>query len=854
MGVTCECENKSLNIEELKNFFTRNNKKIYSEEEIQMINREKAKKRKLIKRFIVKNISRIYKKEKFNSLKARAQTLFFEKEELNFKYNKVFFEKKINLKCKEFFEQKENIIKDLFPYNLIGSLHSIQKLRDKISQYHNNNILTNQKEYLNDLVSYLTEHNLIKKKIKNPNLIKQLLAKMVLKDAINNEKEKNNFGNNVASLLKKNSKEYNEENKIKDININKDSDEDFGKSILKKESKVRFNCSWDQLNIENLIKQEIDDFFDVCFDTKKRNFIECEKNSAFLNIIVSQENKKNPQINFTWELKKLIKLLYYIFLLKKYNYLSDTNCFYKIKPKLIKRKSRIMPQKIVNKRESFSRNEKMLKIKCLKKVISTKSETGAPLESNILDSMSSILSEENDKEYNSNISTSNEVTLLKTMTKIEEEKNKIEEAKLNENDENNKDDIIVSNTCDLIDVSKKGSLLNDKREPNLKMKNFRINKKTKTGKKNKTVIFSEYYNGQFDESVYLYAGLGTLVSQNLKTLYHGTFYYGRKEGMGILYNIKDDKNMEYFMGEFRQNKINGFGIRIKLNETDFIFQEGIFEGEFFVRGKYKKIRKKDNRVLTYCYEGELESNKFVGNGKLIEKKYMFKQKDNFYALVLEISYKGQFSNGKKNGQGNEIFKSVLDDSKNYEYEGNFVNGEKNGYGIINYNENNFVKRYEGFFQKNEPFQIYGIANFKSGDIYEGFFDNKIKDFLGLYSFYDNNSQKVIEQYFGGYSEDFKNGIGKTIVEDKEQKMMVGTYKRGEKEGQFERILYKIEIVQEVKKRRGGVLKDDNYLPTERDYRKIEILPRIQTKLYPVFEENEIVDMNDNFFFDEFLKD
>ena len=845
MGVTCECENKSLNIEELKNFFTRNNKKIYSEEEIQMINREKAKKRKLIKRFIVKNISRIYKKEKYNSQKERAQTLFFEKEELNFKYNKVFFEKKINLKCKEFFEQKENIIKDLFPYNLIGSLHSFQKLRDKISQYHNNNILNNQKDYLNDLVSYLTENNLIKKKIKNPSLIKQLFAKMALQDSIKNEKENNNFGNNIVNLLKKNSKENNEEIKINDnnISINKNED-DFGKLILNKESKVKFKCSWDQINIENLIKQEIDDFFDVCFDTKKRNFFECEKNSAFLKIIVTQEKKRNPQINFTWELRKLIKLLYYIFLLKKYNYLSDTNCFYKIKPKLIKRKPRLTSPKITNKRESLSRNERMLKIKYLKKVISTKSETGAPLESNILDSMSSIFSEENDKEYNSNISTSNDVTLLKSMTKKEEEKNKDEESKLNENGENNKN-LIISNTGDLINA--------DKRESNLKIKNLRINKKNKCTKKSKTVIFSEYYNGQFDESVYLYAGLGTLVSQNLKTLYHGTFYYGRKEGMGILYNIKDDKNMEYFMGEFRQNKINGFGVKIKLTETDFNFQEGIFEGEFFIRGKYKKIRKKDNKILTYCYEGDLENNKFAGNGKLLEKKYKLKQKDNFYALAMEINYKGQFANGKKNGHGNEIFKNVLDDSQNYEYEGNFVNGEKSGYGIINYNENNFVRRYEGFFQKNEPFQIYGIANFKSGDIYEGFFENKIKDFLGLYSFYDNNSQKVIEQYFGGYLEDFKNGIGKTIVEDKEQKMMVGTYKRGEKEGQFERVLYKREIVQEVKKRRGGV-KDSNNLPIDKNYRTFEFMPKIQHKLYPVFEENEIVDMNDNFFFEEYLKD
>ena len=194
MGGSCECEKNPLSINELKNYFNRN--KEISEEETEIINKQKNKKRIIIKKFIIKNISRLYYKEKFINLKAKAQNLFFEKEELNFKYDKIYFEKKVNKELNKFFKQKENIIKDLFPQNLIGSLHSFPKLRDKISTYHNNNILNNQKEYLNDLLSFLTENNLIKSKITNPNTLKQLLAKIALKEALNNGKEKNKFFRN----------------------------------------------------------------------------------------------------------------------------------------------------------------------------------------------------------------------------------------------------------------------------------------------------------------------------------------------------------------------------------------------------------------------------------------------------------------------------------------------------------------------------------------------------------------------------------------------------------------------------------------------------------------------------------
>jgi len=857
MGGECECENNGLCLDELKNVFNRN--KENPQEQIEFIQREKRKNRGIIKKFIIKNILRLYNKEKNNNIKSKSQNLFIENKEPNFLYNKMYYQKKLNSKLTDFFKKKENIVEDLFPGNLIGSLHSFPKLRDKISTFHNNNILINQKEYLNDLIVYLTENNLINTKLANSNMIKYLLDRINLKEvAVNdeiNENNKNNRNtfrkNNVPSLLQKNNLkiEENINNNIDYIRntITYNQKVEFGNN----KNKVKFNIYGDSMDVENLIKKEIDNFFDVCFGSTKKNFLECQKKSVFLNLIISEENKKNPQINFTFELRRLIKLLYYIYLLKKYNYISDTNnIFYKINPLLIKRKSVIKDKIILNKSESFFKNE-ILKIKLLKSALSNKiNETELPLDLNNIDSESSISSEEHEKEDNSQYA-SIDFTLLKTMTKNEENKNILElkEEKKNDNNESKREINIVPKT-----KRKKNSLqIQIQRPSNLKMdKKVRKNQRTRTENKNKNTI--EYYNGQYDGIIYVYAGLGTLVNQNFKKLYYGTFRYGKKEGMGLLYTCKDTKGMEYFMGEFHQNKIKGFGIKIKVNDTEFIFQEGIFEGEYMIKGKQKKIKKKENRIFTYNYEGEMQNNKYAGKGLLTEKRYLFRIKDNFFSFFQEINYSGEFVNGKKHGKGKEILTNIIDDSVNYEYEGNFINGSKDGFGIIKYGENNFVKRYEGFFQKDKSFQIYGIVNFKSGDKYEGFFENGIKDYLGLYSFYDNTSQKFIEKYFGGYSYDARNGIGRTIVEDeKEDKMLIGTYKKGEKEGKFQMVIFKSEVIEKCKQRRNGIIEDNLLATTERYTKREELPPRIQTVKFPIYEENEIVDLDDfdNYFNKDF---
>ena len=94
-------------------------------------------------------------------------------------------------------------------------------------------------------------------------------------------------------------------------------------------------------------------------------------------------------------------------------------------------------------------------------------------------------------------------------------------------------------------------------------------------------------------------------------------------------------------------------------------------------------------------------------------------------------------------------------------------------------------------------------------------------------------------------EDYKDGIGRTVVYNLDVKMLRGKYKKGDKDGEFEKIIYKNEAFDRNKRRRNGKIKDNLYKLNVSD----EKLPRIQIKSFPVYEENEIVDINDNFFYD-----
>jgi len=901
---TCQCErNNSSKDEELSHFFTRNhestnninnnsNTQINSNIKINMINsknqeepnqieeeniieistkRQKIKdisnihNVRLINNFISKNLNRIYNKDKYNKLKAQTKKMFFEIEEKNFNFDQAYFKHLFDSKLSKFLNNKDNIIKDLFSEKFRKTLYSFPKLKEVLNNEHNNYIFNNHKEFLNEFMSYGITKNIINIDLIEPKVNKQISMVNVPQknnDIIKRNNIQNNiFGKGININLKKidnnsKNKKGDKVNKIfrtsktRNFGIKRNIEEVKNNSFEKEKNNIEdhFNLTpvKEKITIENIIKKELDKFYEVCFTTKIP-YSDFEKESIFFNLITSEEQEKAT----TLELKNLINVFYYLYLLKKYDFLSDTNrSFYKINPVSIKRKSIITNKIILNRKQSTSKKENTIKMKILKGLFNNKNNE----ESEESDSLSSILSEDDKKECNSLISTNNDLRFLKYMPKNKTDK---------QNSSNNKNNIFLIEEEKTEDIKSE----NNKSAKAINMEKIELKEKDKNSFQRKSskdfnifhnkikrtsinTNYSEYYNGQYDNTIYLYAGLGTLVNQNMKKLYHGTFRYGKKEGLGIMYQFKEESNMEYYMGEFHKNKISGFGIKLLINNSELIHREGIFDGDYLIKGKYKKIiLKSSNTIITINYKGEFENSKFSGTGKLVEKTYIFDQKTGTYEIIQIIEYIGEFFNDKKNGKGKEVLKHYKYSNKSYKYEGNFINDVKDGYGVITYDKTNFVHKYEGFFVKDKPFQIYGIINFKSGDIYEGFFENNLKDNVGLYLFIDSKSKTFIEEYFGGFLEDYKDGIGRTVVKESgESKMLRGNYKKGDKEGQFVKVVYKNDEMRN-KKRRYAATEDTflgNYFEKERKGNK---LPRIQIKSFPIYEENEIIDVNDNYLYD-----
>ena len=104
----------------------------------------------------------------------------------------------------------------------------------------------------------------------------------------------------------------------------------------------------------------------------------------------------------------------------------------------------------------------------------------------------------------------------------------------------------------------------------------------------------------------------------------------------------------------------------------------------------------------------------------------------------------------------------------------------NGYGILKYDDY-YIKKYEGFFKMGNKFDNYGIVEFRSGDVYEGFFDEDYqKSGVGLYMhFSKENFLKDCDNFFGYFKNDKKNGIGK-YTSTLSCKTLFGKYSNGEK--------------------------------------------------------------------------
>lgn len=320
------------------------------------------------------------------------------------------------------------------------------------------------------------------------------------------------------------------------------------------------------------------------------------------------------------------------------------------------------------------------------------------------------------------------------------------------------------------------------------------------------------YYGEYDNVLNMLSGKGELYNQRENEVFEGMLRYNERNGIGILIRKEIQKlRMVYSAGEWKKNKMNGFGIQIEiLIDKKISIKRGIFKDSIFVSGEniiYSKTvdpsfldenddgfwltpitntyEKTDNTFAYYYSKGDFnQQGRFSGHcylKKIVYYKNESKTWDNEYDYVIE----GDFINGKPEGKAIVNKKTSLR-TVSYNYDGNFKNGKKDGYGILIYSDNDFIKKYEGFFKDNKEFSIYGRLEFASGDIYEGFFNEKNqKAYLGLYQHYDNTVVSN-ENYFGSFMNDKKNGLGR-FVSAQTKKVLIGSYNQGEKHGNFELI-------------------------------------------------------------------
>ena len=178
-------------------------------------------------------------------------------------------------------------------------------------------------------------------------------------------------------------------------------------------------------------------------------------------------------------------------------------------------------------------------------------------------------------------------------------------------------------------------------------------------------LYSGYYSPNWEKEIF-----GIQINQN-GSKYVGLFKNGMYDGRGrIIF-----RNGDYFEGEFKNNKANGFGKYVNVN------------GEIYL--------------------GNWVNDKQEGNGELILKN--------------GSRYIGEFKNGMENGKG----KIIWNDSSYYE--GDFVNNYFEGYGIyMKRNKKNYIGQW-----KMGQMEGFGIFNYPDGKSYKGYFEKDKKNEISI---------------------------------------------------------------------------------------------------------------------------
>jgi hypothetical protein len=644
------------------------------------------------------------------------------------------------------------------------------------------------------------------------------------------------------------------------------------------------------------IEKDIDNLFKLCFLTpieelpKKIDEIESQ-NASYLLMLLSDELKLNTEFFIFGKLRIFVKFFYYLYLLKKYGFLSSTNNIYnKIEKddfnKILNNKkfyiniSDIEAFKAMNKTKIFHsaiHRKNRTKSYFNSQVLLFEEETNISnkdneefdfdvLKENNLYNINKVTTEEflkhdsinycpilTDNQINHSNDNSHDIQRVYTMKKLtrthlEEEFSPIRGKHFSPTR--------INSILKIDSLDKKSFFHHKPRGGKLSHINFVDNighNNTLNLNENQNNNKIELYNGEFDKTIYLYAGICILIKPRNSSLYHGTFRYGIKEGFGIYYRQLSEYHFKYYMGEFTNNKFDGFGFLLELNYKYSKILKGIFHKSNFINGIIVTFTENKNDILEVSkYEGEVEekvNNNYIifkNYGHLTKISYRLNKNKTKYEKESEYDYTGYFKDGKENGEGYLKY-NLKNQGYYYEYQGNFINGEINGYGIINFSDNFFIKKYEGFFDGNgeKSFSNYGIVYFKSGDIYEGFFDEKhLKTLCGIYWHYNNknidNMNCKNDNFFGEFNEDMKNGFGRYIsFNENKGKLLIGKYQRGAKNGVFELIYEEEDEKLNNDNKKFGI---GNFFSKNKFVTRFNLLT--QKKKFYVFEEGDLLERSD----------
>ena len=231
--------------------------------------------------------------------------------------------------------------------------------------------------------------------------------------------------------------------------------------------------------------------------------------------------------------------------------------------------------------------------------------------------------------------------------------------------------------------------------------------------------------------------------------------------MNLIKEIFEDKKYENDIDNIKIKLLEKNDIFIGIMENNNIFpKKGILythNGDYY-NGEFSQGKRNGQGKIIYAngtkYEGSFKNDYHDGFGKLIQ-------------LNGEI-YEGEWKKGKINGNGMRIHANGNKYIGNYvnnvrngighlifvngeSYKGNFLNGKANGNGIFKFKNGNI---YEGEFKDN-LIMGKGTLTLKNGDKYIGIFTNGAINGLG--TFIDNNTG---EKYVGNFEANKKNGYGK----------------------------------------------------------------------------------------------